>query len=80
MKRAYKSDVYKFILDKEEVKAMDIAVHFDCELSLVNGILSKLRRDGKIIKIHGKSSKDVTTWRPNPQYYIIGKSRAYERT
>ncbi len=75
MRRAFKSDVYQYILDNDDVSASDIARHFDCDLHKVNGILVRLRRDGKIIKVRPDKSNDAMLWRSNPQYYIIGKTR-----
>lgn len=75
MKRAFKSDVYQYIQDNEDVTATEIARYFSCDLSHISGILVRLRRDGKIIKVRAEKSNDPALWRCNPQYYIIGKTR-----
>lgn len=75
MKRAYKSDVYQYIQDNEDVTATEIARHFSCDVPHISGILVRLRRDGKIIKVRAEKRNDPALWRCNPQYYIIGKTR-----
>lgn len=78
MRATEKNKVYEYVLNSENgATASQIAQALDMELRAVNGLLAKLRRDGKLLKTRGALRADANIWIPNGRYYPIGHNRRY---
>lgn len=71
-----KTMVYKYIQECDEVTAIQVAKHFDCDVMMASGLLQRLKGDGKITKRKGEKVADPSIWYPDPNYY--SKARGYE--
>ena len=78
MRMSNKNLVYEYVLNSENgATAVQISEALNMELRAVNGLLSKLRMDGKLIKARGTRKADANIWLPNGKYYPIGHHRRY---
>lgn len=78
MKMTNKNLVYEYVLNSENgTTAVQISEALNMEIHTVNGLLSKLRMDGKLIKTHGARRADASIWMPNGKFYLVGHRRGY---
>jgi len=69
MRMNKKNLVYQYIENSESgVTAIQISQALNLNIRVVNGLLIKLRVDGKLVKTRGPNAKNV--WRLNGCYYL----------
>ena len=71
-----KTMVYDYVMNCDGgVTAIEIANALNIDIHTVNGVLTKLRLDGKLVKKHGAMRRDANIWAPNGKFYLIGRNR-----
>ena len=72
-----KTMVYKYVQECDEVTAIQVARHFDCDVMMASGLLQRLKGDGKLAKRKGVRVADPSIWYLDPNYYVKKQGCGY---